>query len=40
MNECKECKTELVCVGYHTEAPDYRKWVCPNKNCKYYEEEQ
>jgi hypothetical protein len=38
MNECKECKTKLVCVGKHEEAPDYNKWICPNPNCKYFEE--
>jgi len=29
MPQCKDCKSEMVQDGYHKEAPDYKKWVCP-----------
>lgn len=32
INICKDCKTKLICVGYHKESPDYRKYICPK--CK------
>jgi len=28
LNICKDCGTELICVGYHKECPDYKKWEC------------
>lgn len=31
-NNCKDCNTELMCLGVHKEAPEYRKWECPT--CK------
>lgn len=27
-NTCKNCNTELICVGYFKEAPDYQEWKC------------
>jgi len=29
MNQCKNCKSELIENGVHSEAPDYKKWECP-----------
>jgi hypothetical protein len=29
MNICKECKSELICVGVYGGAKDYRRWLCP-----------
>lgn len=29
MNICKDCGSELIESGFHEEAHDYRRWICP-----------